>query len=203
MLSWLSRPRSEDLGRTCLLIGCSDAPRRLPGEPAAGWTGVMRIASHGNVVPPHGAAPQPVATIIAHAVEHRGVQDIVVCGHAGCEAMRGLLLPADLAPSEAHRAWSAHAAGTRALLRAHYMHLDGEALWDVAVQEHVLLQLEHLLTHPAVREAVDDGRIRIHGWLHDERRQLLLAYDPTLEQFEPVTTPLPPRPSQRGGLHRD
>ena len=202
LASWL-KPRMEAKPRSCLLIGCSDAPRVLPGEPGAGWTDIVRIVSHGNVVPPHGLAPQPVAAAITHAVQHRGVRDLVVCGHTACGALRGLLLPPDLAPSEGHRAWSAHAARTRALLREHYMHLDGEALWEAAVQEQVLVQLEQLLTHPTVSEAVHGGRLRLHGWLHDERQDQLLAYDPALEQFTTLSTPVPPRPPQRGGSFRD
>jgi carbonic anhydrase len=147
---------------TCLLIGCSDAPERLPGEPLAGWSEVTRVTSFGNVVPTHEASPQPIAAILAHAATQRGVCDVVVCGHRRCEALRGLLLPAELAPTEAHRTWSAHAAPTRALLRKHYMHLEAEALWEVAVQEHVLAQMENLLTHPALRSAVKGS---VGGWL--------------------------------------
>ncbi|MEB3196611.1 MAG: carbonic anhydrase [Candidatus Sericytochromatia bacterium] len=203
MHAWFEPALADNVSRPCLFIGCSDAPPALPGEPASGWSGLIRIVSHGNVVPPYEAAPQPIAASIAHAVTHRGVRDVVVCGHSRCQALRSLLLPAELAPSEAQRRWSAHAASTRALLRRHYLHLSGEALWEVALQEHVLVQIEHLLTHPRLREAVDKAQVRLHAWLHDEDESRILAFEPGSGQFETLVIPQPQRLSERGGLPRD
>lgn len=203
MFSWRFNFRTPRERNTCLLIACSDAPERLPGEPFAGWAGVTRVLSFGNVVPAHDRAPQPIAAILSHAATHKGVCDVVVCGHRHCEALRGLLVPAELAPSEAHRTWSAHAAPTRALLREHYMHLGAEALWEVAVQEHVLAQLENLLTHPALRSAVEAGQIRLHAWVHDEQEQQILAYNPTAQQFETCSSPASARSGWRDGAHQE
>lgn len=192
-MMWFTRRPAETDASVCLLVRCSDAPALPPDLERLGHGAVMRIASTGNVVPAAEGAPAPIATTLEHAIVFRGVRDIVVCGHTGCAALRALLAPQDLAASEEHRAWFAHAARTRSLVREHYLSLSPEGMFEAAVQEHVLVQLENLLTHRAVADAAREGRLRLHGWLHDATAGRVLAYDPASGQFLPFEAAVPPR----------
>lgn len=197
MAAWQPRPSRAHQPPGCLFIGCTDGPAHLPAAGAWALPGVTRLRTVGNVVPRHGAAPQPLAAAIAHAMDHGGVTDLIVCGHTDCPALRTLLLPEALAPDETTRRWVAYAAATRALVREHYLHLDGEALFQAAVQEHVLLQLDQLLTHPPVKRAADAGAVRLHAWVHEAATGDLHAYDPHTGQFEHIDAPPPSRPARR------
>ncbi|MEE8273531.1 MAG: carbonic anhydrase, partial [Alphaproteobacteria bacterium] len=53
-------------------------------------------------------------------------------------------------------------------------------------QSAVLVSLENLMTFPAIRERVSDGRLHLHGWYIDIRSCSLHVYDPIQQRFEPV-----------------
>jgi carbonic anhydrase len=200
MFPWRIKAPAQSGERACLVIGCSDAPELFAGEAPPGWSKVTRVNSYGNVVPPVAGASQPIFTFLERALTRRKDSDIVVCGHTRCDALRHLLMPPDLTPDETTRAWSAHAAKTRTIMRERYLGLDGERLWEAAVQEHVLIQIEQLLTHPAVKTAVDKGQVRLQGWVHDEMEYRLYEFDPITHQFAPFAPPLPSRDTDRNGL---
>src|SRR6516162_5964907 len=95
-----------------LFITCSDSridpnllTRSGPGD-------LFILRNAGNIVPPHGAAPNGEAATIEFAVVALNVKDIIVCGHSDCGAMKGLLRPELVAPLPAVSAWLAYAETT-------------------------------------------------------------------------------------------
>jgi carbonic anhydrase len=50
-------------------------------------------------------------------------------------------------------------------------------------QYNVLHQLKHLRTYPVVRQQVDAGRLRLHGWWFDIAQAEVLAYDEEQKKF--------------------
>ena len=56
----------------------------------------------------------------------------------------------------------------------------------VCEQSAVLVSLENLMTFPAIRHRVGDGRLRLHGWYLDIRSCTLHVYHSDRQQFEPV-----------------
>jgi carbonic anhydrase len=71
-------------------------------------------------------------------------------------------------------------------MRENYSHLSGEALLNVAVQENVLVQLEHLRSHPALVAAIARGELNLHGWVYKIETGDIFAYDAAGEQFLPI-----------------
>jgi carbonic anhydrase len=170
-----------------LFITCSDSridPCLLTQTPP-GELFILRNA--GNLVPPHGASNGGEAATIEYAVSGLGVRDIIICGHAGCGAMKGLLQPETLAALPKMRAWLGHAEATAHIVEANYAHLQGEDRVTAAVEENVLVQLENLRTHPVVAAGLAGGRLKLHGWVYKVASGEVFAFDPCRGQFVPVS----------------
>lgn len=169
-----------------LFITCSDSridpnllTRSRPGD-------LFILRNAGNIVPPHGAANGGEAATIEFAVAALGVNDIIICGHTHCGAMKGLLDPDTVAPLPAVSAWLSHAETTRRIVRDNYAHLDGERLVTAAVEENVLVQLENLRTLPAVASRLVKGDLHLHGWVYKIETGEVFAFDPGEGQFVPL-----------------
>ena len=170
-----------------LFITCSDSrinPNLItqtdPGE-------LFIIRNAGNIVPPFGAANGGEAATIEFAVVGLGVQDIILCGHSHCGAMKGLLSPESLTKLPTMAAWLEHAEATRWIARQRYADRSEHDLLNITIQENVLVQLENLRTHPAVAVAIASGSLKLHGWVYKFETGQVFAYSPHEGQFVPLT----------------
>ena len=170
-----------------LFITCSDSrinPNLItqtgPGE-------LFILRNVGNLVPRYDEHLGSTAAAIEFAVAALKVKDIVICGHSNCGAMQALLDPATVEGLPATQKWMAHAEATGRIIRENYGHLEGKAKLHATVEENVLVQLEHLRTHPTVAAALDTGRLRIHGWVYMIQTGEVFAFDPTQSQFVTLT----------------
>lgn len=145
----------------------------------------------GNIIPPHGAANGGEGATIEFAVAGLGVQDIIVCGHSHCGAMKGLLHPESLTDMPAITAWLSHAEATRRIMREKYADRTGDALLTTAVEENVLVQLENLRTHPTVAAGLARGKLKLHAWVYKIETGAVFAYEPARGQFIPVAEAIP------------
>ena len=151
---------------TVLFVTCSDSridPSLLtqtnPGD-------LFIVRNAGNLIPSYGAAIGGTTATLEYGASVLQVNDIIVCGHTDCGAMKGLLHPENLQELPAVRAWLQHAETTVRLVKDHSSHLTGDELFAVAIRENVLVQLDHLKTHPAVATRLRRGDLRIHGWVY-------------------------------------
>ena len=176
-----------------LFITCSDSridpnllTRSRPGD-------LFILRNAGNIVPPHGAATGGEAATIEFAVAALQVKDIVICGHSHCGAIKGLLEPETVASLPAVAAWLAHAETTRRIIQDNYGDLKDEHLLAAAIEENVLVQLEHLRTLPAVGSRLMRGDLHLHGWVYKIATGEVFAYDPESGQFVALAAyPYPP-----------
>ncbi|HUQ72313.1 MAG TPA: carbonic anhydrase, partial [Planctomycetaceae bacterium] len=67
-----------------------------------------------------------------------------------------------------------------------YSRLSGEALLDAAIQEHVLVQIENLQTHPVVAAALQRGDLTLHAWVYRLESGQILSFSSESEAFEPL-----------------
>lgn len=169
-----------------LFITCSDSrinPNLLtqtePGE-------LFILRNAGNIVPAYTPASSGEAATIEFAVQHLGVQHVVVCGHTQCGAMKALLAPDALSHSPAVATWLQHAEATRRHVEDNYQHLSGDALATVLVEENVLSQLENLRTHPAIRARLARGEVGLHGWVYKIETGEVFQFIPESGQFDLV-----------------
>lgn len=168
-----------------LFITCSDSridpnllTRSKPGE-------LFLLRNAGNIVPPHGAAGGGEAATIEFAVAGLGVKDIIVCGHSHCGAMGGLLDPEQVEDLPAVAGWLSHAETTRRIVTENYGHLPDAEPLTAAIEENVLVRLEHPRTLPAVASRLVRGGLHLHGWVYKIETGEVFAYDPSAGQFVP------------------
>jgi carbonic anhydrase len=173
-----------------LFITCSDSrvlaeliTQSQPGD-------LFVVKNVGNLVPPASAtgSTNSTAAAIEFAVQTLGVEDVVVCGHSQCGAMRALLegLPEN-ADQPHFREWLALASPVRRLIKEKYQHItDPLARQTAAAEENVLFALENLRSYPAVAARLSTGTLRLHGWFFKIATGELFAYDPGTEQFQPI-----------------
>ncbi len=153
-----------------LFIACADS-RIDPVAITSSSTGEIFVARNiGNMVPAYGEMLGGVSAVIEFAVSSLGVRHIVVCGHSHCGAMQALLDPDSVSTMPTVRSWlrNAHAA----LRVAETMqHSSGATqphheLIETLTEQNVLLQMQHLKTHPSVAGAIAKGNLSISGWIY-------------------------------------
>ena len=150
-----------------LFITCCDS-RVVPHLITASGPGdLFVVRSIGNLVPRWEGGPLPesgssVAAAVEYAVAVLDVDEVVVCGHSACGAMRALVdgpPPGGLAALE-H--WLASATGE--LERAAGAARAGEISVDELSRRNVDLQVDNLRRHPVVR---DREGLRVIGLYFD------------------------------------
>lgn len=171
---------------SALFVTCSDSridPNLIlqtgPGE-------LFALRNAGNIVPPFGASNGGEGASIEYAVSVLNVRDIVVCGHSQCGAIKAMLQPSSMDQLPLVRAWMGHAEATRRIVAENYQQLSGEELLTVAIQEHVLLQLENLQTHPAVAAKLQRGDLALHAWVYHLETGDVMSYASDTETFVPL-----------------
>jgi carbonic anhydrase len=158
-----------------LFIACADSrvdpieiTQSSPGE-------VFVLRNIGNMVPAYGEMLGGNSGVIEYAVTALGVHHAVICGHTDCGAMKALLDPASTEKMPSVRNWltNAHAALTvaetlheRETARDTPTPRQARPLLDVLTEQNVLLQLQHLKTHPSVAGAIAMGELTVSGWVY-------------------------------------
>lgn len=184
-----------------LFISCSDSrvDPNLITQTEIGELFVIRNA--GNIIPPYGAANGGEGAAVEYAVHALGIEQIVVCGHSHCGAMKGLL-QLDKLQEEMPLVhdWLKHAEATRRLVRENYKSYQTEELLEIAIAENVLTQIENLRTYPVVHSRLYQGKLKIYGWIFHIETGEVLAYDPEshayvhpqsqLAEYDPLDGPV-------------
>lgn len=176
---------AEGQSPDALFITCSDS-RIIPNLITQTDPGdLFLIRNAGNIVPAHGTTVCGEIATIEYAVCELKVKDIIVCGHTLCGAMKGLLSDAPMDHMPTLVKWLDYAATTRRLIKDIYEKDidDKETLVNIATQENVLVQLEHLRTLPVVASALTQGKLNLHGWVYKIQTGEVFAYDPDMGQF--------------------
>lgn len=176
---------AEGQNPSALFVTCADSrisPNVLT-QTAPGELFILRNA--GAMVPPAGAMFGGEAATVEYAVSVLKVQEIIVCGHSHCGAVTALLNPESVQKLTAIRNWLSHAETTQRIMAENYAEVtDPAQRLNIAIQEHVLVQIENLQTHPSVAAAIARGAIRIHGWVYKFETGEVFAFNPSSGHFE-------------------
>jgi carbonic anhydrase len=165
-----------------MFIGCSDS--RVVPEPLTGARPgdlfVARVVA--NIVPPYGTGQNAVGAALEYAVLHLKVKHLIICGHTDCGGIKALDHPVDMAAEPAIAGWIEFARPAQTQVDARGG-LVGDARHRAIVEENVLLQLENLQTYGAVRRALVEKRLELHGWIYDLAGRQMSFYDATQGSF--------------------
>jgi carbonic anhydrase len=166
------RVMSEPQRPHALIITCADS-RIHPDALTQSEPGDIFVTRNiGNMVPAYGEMLGGVSAVLEFAVSAMKVKHIVVCGHTECGAMKGLLEPESLETMPTVKNWLTNA--HMALRKAKEIQASRRAagqdegdLLHLVTEQNVLLQMEHVRSHPSVASAMKDDRLTISGWVYD------------------------------------
>jgi carbonic anhydrase len=168
-----------------LFITCSDS-RIVPHLITQSGVGeLFVIRNAGNLVPPFGAANGGEGAAIEYAIHVLGIEQVIICGHSNCGAMKGLLKLEKLRTEmPLVYEWLQHAESTRRLIQENYSDIKGEELLAITMAENVVTQIENLKTYPVIRSKLHQNKMSIYGWIYDIESGEVLAYNPETDEFE-------------------
>ena len=160
-----------------LFITCADS-RVLPDMILGTEPGDLFISrSIGNVVPVTSHDVDGVTATIEYAVEVLKVRHIIVCGHSDCGALKAALDRKSLENLPKARRWLEHVEAAFAYLQP-LNPADGEsAELGALIRGNVVAQLQNLKAQMPVRNAMNEGRLTVHGWYYDILTGRIEEYD--------------------------
>lgn len=153
-----------------LFIACADSRIDPNAITSSGPGEVFALRNIGNLVPAYGEMLGGVSAVIEFAVSALGVRHVVVCGHTDCGAMKALLDPGSMVKMPSVRNWLTNAHAARMVAETiHEREVEERSsrpLIDVLTEQNVLLQIQHLKTHPSVAGAMAMGELTVSGWIY-------------------------------------
>lgn len=150
-----------------LFITCADS-RIDPNEITSTGPGEVFVTRNiGNMVPAYGEMLGGVSAVIEFAVGGLGVRHIAVCGHSDCGAMKALMNPESVAKMPSVKNWLKNAHTALSVAETLHERLPEGDLLQELTEQNVLLQLQHLKTHPSVAAAMAAGELTLSGWVYE------------------------------------
>jgi carbonic anhydrase len=162
------RAASEPQRPHALFVTCADS--RIDPEliTQSGPGDLFVTRNIGNLVPAYGEMLGGVSAVIEYAVTALKVQHVVVCGHSDCGAMKGLLHPKAVETMPTVQRWLRNADAALSVARSLAAPDETPSeLMRRLTEENVLLQLQHLRTHPSVAGAMAREELTVSGWVYD------------------------------------
>ena len=161
------RAMREEQRPQALVITCADS-RIHPDVLTQSSPGQIFVTRNiGNMVPAYGEMLGGVSAVLEYAVSALEVKHIVVCGHTDCGAMKALLNPDSVDSMPTVKSWLRNAHTALSVTEAMAGAEGAEAKLHVLTEQNVLLQMQHVRTHPAVAGAMAKGMLTISGWVYD------------------------------------
>ena len=140
----------------------------------------------GNMVPPYGELHGGVSATIEYAVMALDVQNVIVCGHTDCGAMKGVLDPEKVSDLPTVKSWLRHGEVARRVVKENHSELRQEQILAVLTEQNVVAQIQNLKTHPSVAARLARGRLTLHAWVYDIENGRVRAYDGQRGDFVPI-----------------
>lgn len=153
-----------------LIIACSDSrvsPSVIFNTPPGAIFVARNIA---NIVPPHDpdGRPRSIGAAVEYAIKVLSVSDIVVKGHAKCGGVHALVNHgAGLPETDYLKPWVEVAAPARALLPTNFELLSVDEKRRASEFAVIQNSIMNLSGYPWVRERMEAGTLKLHGWHFD------------------------------------
>lgn len=174
-----------------LFIVCSDS-RVAPNVFASTDPGDLFVVRNvGNMIPPSGGhgisiSDESELAALEFSVFQLKVKNIIICGHSECGAMQALYAGREKVQQPHLKSWLVHGEDALKDLK------DGKTVGakiaphNCLSQLNVLQQLNHLMSYSFVKEKVDKGEIKLHGWWFDIAKADVYAYEAETNSFSVI-----------------
>ena len=181
----LFRKLAKSQSPRSLFIPCADS-RVVPALITQTRPGDLFVERNpGNIVPVYDRHTSGESASVEYAVEVLKVEHIIVCGHSDCGAVKGILHPEKLAGVPAVKRWLTYGNRSRRMLMRRAKGLDEERRIERLTELNVIVQMEHLKTHPSVRRRLRERKLALHGWVYRIHDGEILQLDARTGEFLP------------------
>lgn len=165
-----------------LFITCSDS-RIDPNLITQSDPGELFICRNaGNIVPPHSHETGGMTASIEYAVSVLKVRHIIICGHSSCGAMKAAMQPDSVESLPHVKVWLDHCRAAKEAVEHNHGGLHDHHL-DEVTKQNIVLQMNHLKTHPAVFSKLHSKNVQVHGWMYDIKTGDVEIYDEEQSTF--------------------
>lgn len=153
---------SKEQSPKILYFGCSDSrvvPELIMGvEPGD-------VFVHRNIANIVSVKDRSGMSVLAYAVTQLQVEEIIICGHYGCGGVKAAMHSKDLGILNP---WIDH---IRVVMEKKKETLDRcttvESKYDKLIDLNVIEQCQNIYELPIIKELVDSGDLKVHGWVFD------------------------------------
>lgn len=177
--------REDEHTPSIMLLGCPDhgmLPHCLPAQNPMSFVIAQLI---GFAIPVPSARCQETNETLEKAVLGHKVTDLIICSHTNYGICKYWLC----ASSNSKMRFGKETINpTLEFIDRHYEDVFAMERFGLFLREHVLLQLENLIEYHFVRSRLDDGRLKLHGWVFDEGTIRIRAFDALVGDFVSVPT---------------
>ncbi|MEY8098700.1 carbonic anhydrase [Falsihalocynthiibacter sp. S25ZX9] len=188
---WYQRLADEGQRPRAMVISCCDSRVHVTSIFGADQGEFFIHRNIANLVPPYkpDGDIHGTSAAVEYAVSALHITNMVVLGHSGCGGVRGCHdMCSGIAPELEEK--TSFIGRWMDILRPGFervVHIEDEAERTRALEhQSVLVSLENLMTFPFVRDAVEEGRMSLHGLWTDIGEGGLEYYNPKTGLFAPV-----------------
>ncbi len=175
-----------------LIIACSDSRVDPSIITEAGPGDIFVVRNVANLVPPYAPDVKTlhgVSAALEFAVRILEVRHVVILGHSNCAGIAALLEPGKTDNTDFIGMWVNIAAKAREKTLAERRPDETSCETQHRCEkESILLSLSNLTGFPWIREKVEAGTLKLHGWYFSMDQGHLMEYDPRSGQFNAVKT---------------
>ena len=153
---------------------------------------IFAIRNVANMVPPYekdeDVTYHGTSAALEFAVEHLGVEHVVVFGHAHCAGVKAMVNGQEGSPIAGHflPSWTSIIGKAYSVAKTKNPAAEGEELDRCCERQAVLVSLENLMTFPFIQKKVAAGTLQIHGWYLDIAEGQLSQYNADTDTFDTV-----------------
>jgi carbonic anhydrase len=173
-----------------LVISCCDSrvdPAMLTGADPGDMFVVRNVA---NLVPPYrnGAEMPGIRADIEFAVKSLKVDQIIILGHRSCGGIQALMNGEGITENnyEFIGSWVSIARQARERVLRELPDAPPAVQAKACEQWAISLSLDNLMSFPWIRERVEAGELKLHGWYFDIDTGDLLGYSAETSNFVPL-----------------
>jgi len=173
-----------------LFITCSDS-RVVPNALTGSKKGELFIERNiGNFIAPYTPEPKDyrtTAAVIEYAVEVLKVKNIIVCGHTECGSIAKLF--SEIKPTNTNKdliKWLELGKPAKEKVVKLYPDAKLKELRRLTEKESVRLQMKNLKTYPQVQKGIENGTLKVYGWIFDIRTGEVEYLDSKDGEFKPL-----------------